>query len=65
MQDEVLRLFHEVDDLTPAERRRYFERHNVPPDLQAELEALLHFDSPDRHNHNDCTFGSYIEVEHA
>lgn len=47
MRDEVLRLFCEVDDLTPTERRRYFERHEVPPDLQTELESLLQFDSPD------------------
>jgi len=47
MQNEVLRLFHEVDDLTPAERQRYFDRHNVPLDLRAELESLLQFDSPD------------------
>lgn len=47
MRDEVLRLFREVDDLTPAERRLYFERRQVPADLQAELESLLGFDSPD------------------
>ncbi len=47
MRDEVLQLFREVDDLTPAERRLYFERRQVPADLQAELESLLQFDSPD------------------
>src|ERR1700728_3598315 len=47
MRDEVLRLFREVNDLTPAERQRYFERTAVPPDFQAELESLLQFDSPD------------------
>ena len=47
MRDEVLRLFREVDDLPAAERRRYFDRHQVPADVQAELESLLQFDSPD------------------
>jgi serine/threonine protein kinase len=47
MRDEVLQLFREVDDLTPAERRLYFERRQVPADLQAELESLLQFDAPD------------------
>lgn len=47
MRNEVLRLFCEVDDLTPAERCSYFRQHHVPLDLQAELESLLQFDSPD------------------
>ena len=40
-------MFREVDDLTAAERRRYFDRHQVPADVEAELESLLRFDSPD------------------
>ena len=47
MRDQVLRLFGEVDDLTPAERSLYFERHEVPPDLRTEVESLLQFDLPD------------------
>jgi len=47
MRDEVLGLFREVDDLTSAERRHYFEQHDIPADLQAELESLLEFDSAD------------------
>ena len=47
MRDEVLRLFREVDDLTPAERSLYFEKREVPADLRAELESLLQFDAPD------------------
>jgi eukaryotic-like serine/threonine-protein kinase len=47
MRDEVLRLFREVDDLTPAERRLYFEKRQVPADLKGELESLLQFDEPD------------------
>jgi serine/threonine protein kinase len=47
MRDEVLRLFREVDDLTPAERTLYFEKLQVPADVRAELESLLRFDAPD------------------
>ncbi len=47
MRDEVLRLFSDVDDLTPAERRGYFKQHAVPLDLQTEVESLLQFDSAD------------------
>jgi serine/threonine protein kinase len=47
MQDEVFQLFREVDDLSPAERQHYFDLHRVPPELRAEVESLLAFDSPD------------------
>lgn len=47
MQDEVALLFHEVADLAPAARRRYFEEHGVPPELRDEVESLLQFDVPD------------------
>ena len=47
MQDQVALLFCELVDLGPAERERYFEQHRVPAALQAEVESLLSFDSPD------------------
>ena len=40
-------MFGEVNDLTPAERKGYFDQHQIPADVQAELESLLQFDSPD------------------
>src|SRR5215831_305868 len=45
MQDEVMRLFRELADLSPAERERYFQQHSVTPGLRAELDSLLHYDS--------------------
>ena len=47
MRDEVSSLFREVADLAPAERTRFFEQQRVPPDLRAEVESLLAFDTPD------------------
>ncbi len=47
MQDEVSLLFREVADLDSAERARYFEQHEVPLEMQAEVESLLRFDSSD------------------
>jgi serine/threonine protein kinase len=47
MQEEVALLFHEVADLAPAARHRYFEEHGVPPELRDEVESLLQFDLPD------------------
>jgi tRNA A-37 threonylcarbamoyl transferase component Bud32/tetratricopeptide (TPR) repeat protein len=45
MNDEVPILFRELADLSDDERARYFEQHRVPPDVRAEVESLLAFDS--------------------
>ena len=45
MQKEVMLLFREVADLSPAERDRYFEQHQVRPEIRADLESLLRYDS--------------------
>src|SRR5262249_17769614 len=47
MQDQVSLLFHEVADLARVERERYFDQNRVPPELRAEVESLLEFDSSD------------------
>lgn len=44
MRPEVMLLFRELADLTSAGREHYFERHQVRPDLRAELESLFHYD---------------------
>ena len=36
---------HDVADLPAAERERYFELQQVPPDLRAEVESLCRFDA--------------------
>jgi hypothetical protein len=45
MSDPVSDLFYELVDLTPAERGRVFEKRGVPPEIRAEVESLLKFDS--------------------
>ncbi len=45
MNDEVSLLFRELADLSGDERARYFEHHQVAPDVRAEVESLLAFDS--------------------
>src|SRR5215471_7329285 len=47
MQPEAEELFHQLADLTPAERERYFSDHTVSSALRAEVELLLRFDSRD------------------
>lgn len=44
MNSEVRLLFHEVADLSPAERERFFRSRSVTAELRAEVESLLAFD---------------------
>lgn len=49
--DPVLSLlFHEVADLTPNERDKLFAERRIAPELRAEIESLLNFDSTNDHN---------------
>src|SRR5579872_3603029 len=45
MNARVEELFHEVVDLSPADRARYFGEHQVDDEMRHEVEALLAFDS--------------------
>jgi serine/threonine protein kinase len=42
---EVEKLFHEMAELSPAERMQYFCDHHVGEEIRQEVEALLAFDS--------------------
>ncbi len=44
MNREAEILFHELADLSPADRARYFQEQLVSEDLRTEVEALLRFD---------------------
>jgi Tol biopolymer transport system component/predicted Ser/Thr protein kinase len=45
MNERLELLFRELADLSPSERESYFETRHVAPDLRAEVESLLQFDS--------------------
>ncbi len=45
MNHEVRLLFREVADLPPAERERVFSSRQIDPEIRAEVESLLSFDS--------------------
>src|SRR5579871_3340592 len=45
MNARVEELFHDVVDLSPADRVRYFGEHQVEDEIRQEVEALLAFDS--------------------
>ena len=57
MQEEVMVLFRELADLPPADRDRYFEEHQIQPDLRAELESLLRYDCDGRTMQDRYDFG--------
>lgn len=45
MNRRVQEVFHEVADLSPEARRKYFEEHGVEEETRKEVEGLLAFDS--------------------
>jgi serine/threonine-protein kinase len=49
MNRDIEDLFHEVADLTPAEREQRFAEKAVSQEMRSEVEALLRFDSEEDH----------------
>ena len=45
MNSEVRQLFHELVDLSPGDRERIWRERQIAPDVRAEIESLLSFDS--------------------
>src|SRR5579863_4168192 len=45
MNQEVRLLFHELADLAPADRERILRERRIGPEIRAEIESLLSFDS--------------------
>ncbi len=53
--DQVVRLlFHELADLPRAERERIFAERQIAPELRAEVESLLGFDSAKAQSFTEC-----------
>ena len=62
MDHQVRSLFHELIDLPPVERRRMIAERQIAPEIRAELELLLQFDSPDNHQVTACVSGIAEEM---
>ena len=62
MNAEVRRLFHELADLAPEERRRVFAERQIGPELRAEVESLLSFDSTNAQHLTACVAGAAGEI---
>src|ERR1019366_5446149 len=54
MTDEVRFLFHQLADLSPGDRERAFREQQVLPEIRAEVESLLNFDSANVQCLTDC-----------
>ena len=58
-------LFHELVDLAPSKRRSLMAERQISPELRAELESLLSFDSGDVSRLTECVAGVAKEVLHS
>ena len=54
MNHELRALFREVLDLPPGERERVYAERGIGPEIRAEIESLLRFDSTDVDPLADC-----------
>src|SRR5271163_5025184 len=62
MDHEVRVLFHELVDLPPVARQRIMADRKIAPELRAELESLLSFDSTDVRRLTACVSGTAEEI---
>src|SRR5579884_1315359 len=65
MDRQVRLLFHELANLSPDERRSILAERQIAPELRAELESLLSFDSPKSHTLTACVSDVAEEALHA
>jgi len=62
MNPVVQSLFHELADLPPSEREKFFAAHQIAGQLRAEIEALLSFDSTSEHGVSERVVNAAKEV---
>jgi len=65
MNREVRRLFHELANLSPGERERELAKAQIGPELRAEVQSLLSFDSTSIEGLTDCVSVAAAEVLHS
>jgi hypothetical protein len=65
MRAQVRSLFQELADLAPAERQRVLSERGIAPDVAAEVESLLSFDSADARSLTDCVSEAAEELLRA
>ena len=65
MHPEVRRLFHELADQTAGERERILSERKLAPELRAELESLLQFDSSEHAGLTTSVSGAANNILHS
>src|ERR1035438_9501123 len=65
MDHQVRLLFHELVDLSPGERQRVLAERRIAPELRAELESLLSFDTVDARHLTTCVSAVAEEALHS
>jgi serine/threonine protein kinase len=55
-------LFHELADMVPEEREKLFAERQIAPELRAEVESLLSFDSESASSLTDCVSDTAEEM---
>jgi serine/threonine protein kinase len=66
MSGDLRSLFGQVADLSPTERRTWFDQRGVPFDVRNEIESLLRFDQTAGHPLTDCissVASEYVDSE--
>jgi serine/threonine protein kinase/tetratricopeptide (TPR) repeat protein len=62
MDDVARLLFRELADLTPADREKLLADRQIAPELRAEVESLLSFDSENSSSLTDCVSATADEM---
>jgi serine/threonine protein kinase len=57
MNDELRLLFHELADISPDEREQALAERQIAPEVRAQLELLLNYDSPTAQSLTACIAG--------
>jgi serine/threonine-protein kinase len=65
MDEQVRLLFHQLIDLTPGEREQILREQKIGPEIRAEVESLLNFDSTNVQSFIDCISSAAGEVLRA
>ena len=62
MNPLVRSLFHELENVKSGDREKFFAEHELPPEVRAEVESLLTFDSDGDHCFTEGVSGAALDA---